>query len=272
MAEIPTQTLAESSGDAVGQVTRGKDPVAEVAKLLSVPAAAPEPTPETGTPADPPSESWDLKSLAEKLGTDPAKLYEGLKVSLADGSEMTVSALKDAYKPAAELEKARTELLGELSASKREVLHNRQELGILVRELQANGTLTEPVAREVARMAEQERATEAERLLQRLPEWKDPITRAADWAGMRKTGAAYGFSEAEIRAAEAGYVDHRLIALLRDSSRTPKAEKATKVEPKVAVKPAGSGRTQAQQFGQLKAAVKTGRTSPFSAVEQLLKG
>src|SRR5574343_278199 len=80
----------------------------QAAQILAEASAPPKDQPEEiPESAEPPNENWDLKSVAERLGTDPAKLYENLKVSIADGEELTVSALKDAYRPAAELEKAR---------------------------------------------------------------------------------------------------------------------------------------------------------------------
>jgi hypothetical protein len=270
MAEIPTQTLQEASGDAVGQVVRSKDPIADVSKLLS-PAPAPvESSPETGSQQAPPDESWELKSVAERLGTDPEKLYTGLKVALDDGTELSVSALKDAYRPAAELEKARGELLEEMTASKREVTQNRQELGALVAYLAQNGQLTESAVREVQKMVDAERTAEADKLLKRIPEWKDPIARAADWSDIRKVAKEQGYTDAEIKLAEAGLADHRTIATWRALAKGPKPAAPAKPAAKVAAKPAAGSRTPAQQFGSLKAAVKTGRTSPFSAVAQLI--
>jgi hypothetical protein len=269
MAEIPIQSLQESSGDAVGQVTRSRDPVADVAKLLSQEPAPAEPSPETGDQAAPTSESWDLKSVAEKLQTDPAKLYEGLKVALEDGTELTVSALKDAYRPAAEVEKARKALLEENTSSKREVLEATQELRALLAEIPAQ-YLTEQTIAQARAAAGRERDREAAKLLEAVPEWKDPIARAADWSDIRRVAKEVGYSDAEIRLAEDGFADHRLVAVLRRLARGPKAE-AVKPAPKVAAKPAGGNRTPAQQFGQLKAAVKTGRVSPFTAVEQLIR-
>jgi cell division septation protein DedD len=211
-----------------------------------------------------------MKSLAEKLGTDPEKLYTGLKVALDDGTELSVSALKDAYRPAAELEKARGELLEEMTSNKREVTQNRQELGALVQYLAQQGQLTEPVAREVQKMVDAERAAEADKLLKRIPEWKDPIARAADWSDMRRVAKEQGYTDAEIKLAEAGLADHRTIATWRALAKGPKPAAPPKPAAKVAAKPAAGSRTPAQQFGQLKAAVKTGRVSPFSAVAQLI--
>lgn len=268
MAEIPVQTLAEGTGDSVGQVTRSKDPMADVAKLLNPEPAPVEPTPETELQAEPASESWDLKSVAERLKTDPAKLYEGLKVALEDGTELTVSALKDAYRPAAEVEKARTALLEEHTSSKREVIEATQELRLLLQEIPPQ-YLTEQAIGQVRQKAQQQRDQEAAKLLERVPEWKDPIAKAADWVDIRRVAGEIGFTAAEVQLLEQGYADHRLVTALRKLARGPAAA-AVKPAPKVAAKPTGKGQTANQQFGQLKAAVTTGRVSPFTAVEALI--
>ena len=270
MAEIPTQSLAESSGDVTGQVVRSQDPIADVAKLLSQAPAPAEPTPETEPQAEPTSESWDLKSVAERLKTDPAKLYEGLKVALDDGTELTVSALKDAHRPIAELEKARGALLEEHTSSKREVLEATQELEMVLRAVPQQYLSQEAVA-EARRQAGQQREREAEKLLARIPEWKDPISKAADWVDIRRVALESGYTEAEIALAKEGYSDHRMVALMRRLARGPAAE-AVKPAPKVGVKPAGKGQSPAQMHGNLKAAVKRGQISPFSAVERLIGG
>lgn len=270
MAEIPVQTLQESSGDAVGQVTRSKDPVADVSKLLNPVPLPVEAAPETEPSAEPPSESWDLKSLAERLGTDPEKLYTGLKVAMADGSELSLSALKDAHRPAVELEKARSQLVEEMTGSKREVAQAHQELAALV-SLLDRSHVSPGLIQEAQRLAEQTRQAESDKLLARIPEWKDPVSRAADWADIRQVAREHGYSDAEIALAGQGFADHRMVSLLRALARKPKEPAQPKGQTKVAAKPAGN-RSPNQQFGQLKAGVTTGRISPFTAVETLLKG
>lgn len=275
MAEIPVQTLEAASRDAEAPAARFTDPVAEVDKLLNPEPAPVEPSPETGDQAELPGESWDLKSVAEKLQTDPAKLYEGLKVAMEDGSELSVSALKDAYKPIAELDKARTKLVEEVTSSKRDIVQAEQELVALLTHPSMAQHLTPELIREVQRTAEQKRQAEAERLLARIPEWKDPVSRAADWSDIRTVGREHGFTDAELKLAEEGYADHRMLSLLRAVAKGSRASNPPQPKPaaKVAVKPAKGGNTsEAQRFGQLKAARTTGRMSPEAAVEALLRG
>jgi hypothetical protein len=222
-------------------------------------------------PEAPPAEKWDVKRVAEKLGTDPAKLYADLTVGFDDGTEITLGALKDGYRPAAELEKARGKLLEEMESSKREVVQTQQEFAALL-QLLGPQNLNQELLAEVNRRTEKQKADEAERLLKAVPEWKDPIARAADWVDIRKAGQAVGYTDAEMRLAEAGYADHRLIALLRQVAKGPKVEQA-KPPAKVAVAPkAPKPMSAAQQFGRVKAAVTSGRMSQVAAVESILRG
>lgn len=270
MTDIPLQTLQEATGDgpAPGRVN---DPVADVAKLLQ-PESAPaeQAPPETAAPAEPPSESWDFTSLAEKLGTDPEKLYHGVKVAMPDGTQVSVGDLKDAFRPAAELEKARSKLVEDDTASRREVAQAKQELAALVNLIDQRG-LTPEIIQEAGRQSEQARQAEAQKLLQRIPEWKDPVAKAADWADIRQAARGHGYSDAEIALAEQGYADHRMVSILRALARTPKVQ-TPKPAAKVAAKPTAGTPSAAQRHGQLKAAVKQGRLSPEAAVAQLLRG
>lgn len=270
MEESPITTLQASSGDAEPVAARFTDPVAEVEKLLNPEPAPVEPSPETDIQAEPPGESWDLKSVAEKLQTDPSKLYEGLKVALDDGTEISVSALKDAHRPVAELEKARAALLEEHTSSKRDVMQASQELMQLLQTIPAE-YLNEGTVRGIQQQAQRQRDQEAARLLERVPEWKDPIAKAADWSDIRRVAKEVGYTDAEIRLAEEGYADHRMVATLRLLAKGPKAP-AAKPAPKVAAKPAKATQSAAQQFGHLKASVTTRRISPEVAVETLLRG
>lgn len=270
MSDIPLQTLQEASGDAAPAPGRINDPVAEVAKLLNPEPAPVEPTPETGVQAEPPSEGWDFASLAEKLGTDPEKLYTGVTVAMPDGSKVSVSELKDAFRPAAELTKAREVLVEEMTGTRQEVAQAKQELAALVNLLDVS-QLSPEMIREAGKQAEQARQAEAAKVLQRIPEWKDPISKAADWADIRRVAREHGYSDAELKLAEQGYADHRMVSVMRALARGPAPAQA-KPAAKVAAKPTAGQPSPAQRHGQLKAAVKTGRMSPEAAVAALLKG
>jgi hypothetical protein len=240
----------------------------QVSQLLREAASQPEPTAEKQTPDAPPEpeKAWDLKSVAEKLGTDPARLYADLRVGFEDGTELTLGALKDAYRPAAELEKARGKLLEDMESSKREVVQTQQEFSALL-QLLGPQNLNQELLAEVNRRTEKQKADEAERLLKAIPEWKDPIARAAD-----KAGAAVGYTDAELRLAEAGYADHRLIALLRQVTRGPKPEVA-KPEAKKGMAPQkAKSPSAAPSVRDLKAAVRRKDMTSAEAVTSILKG
>jgi hypothetical protein len=268
MADIQSTTLQQATREGEPAPERFTDDIGAVSALLNAESAPVEPAPETAPSADaPPGENWDLKAVAERLKADPKTLYESLKVAFDDGSELSVSALKDAYRPVAEVEKARTKLWDEVTTSKRAVAEAQQELQNLLRHLDPQA-LTPEVLAENRRQLEAARSQETARLIERVPEWKDPIARAADWADIRRVGQELGYTPAELQLAEEGYADHRLVATLRALARGPKAQApAEKPAPKVAAKP-----TAAQLHGRTKAAVTTGRTSPYTAVENLLKG
>jgi hypothetical protein len=267
MADIQTTTLQQATREGEPAPERFTDDIGAVSDLLTGASAPAEQAPETEPSAEaPPDESLDLKTVAERLKVDPAKLYADLKVAFDDGTELSVSELKDAYRPVAEVEKARGKLWEEVTTSKRAVAEAQQELQNLLRHIDPQ-LLTPEVLAENRRQLEAARSQEVARLVERVPEWKDPIARAADWADIRKVGQEYGYTPAELQLAEEGYADHRLVAALRALARGPKAAPAPKPAPKVAVKP-----TAAQLHGRTKAAVTTGRTSPYTAVENILKG
>lgn len=272
MAEQQLATLQEATGDGQPPTGRVQDPVGEIAKLLQPdPAPAQDQSPETGDQAaTPPAETWDLQSVAEKLGTDPAKLYDlKLRVGEGDGVEVTLSQLKDAYRPAAELEKARTQLVEETSRDRREALQLQQELAALV-QLLPREVVTQALVEQATQQAARLRSENADKLLQALPEWKDPIRKAADWADIRAAGRELGYSEAELEAAKAGFADPRMLRALLGYRRAPAEQ--PKPAAKVGAKPTSGGKpTAAQQHGQLKAAVTTRRMSPEVAAAQILK-
>lgn len=243
-------------------------PAEQAAQILAEAASPPPAEPETASPEAQASESWDVKDLAERLKVDPAKVYEGLKVAFDDGTVATLSELKDRYRPAAELEKAREQLLEEVTSSRKEVAEAQQELSVLLQRIASK--ITPEDLQESQRGAESLRLRQSEALLKALPEWKDPIRRAADWADIRKVAKAVGYTDVDLKMAEMGMADPRVLQLALKASR---AQEPPKPQPKVAVAPkAAKPQTEAQQFGQLKAAVKTGRLRPEQAAAQLLKG
>lgn len=88
------------------------------------------------------------------------------------------------------------------------------------------------------------RTREANALLERVPEWKDPKVYMPEWQDMKAVGAkVLGFTEQEME----GFTDHRLILGLRKIAQFEKAQKAQatvqakKVVPPVKVQKPGGG-------------------------------
>lgn len=88
------------------------------------------------------------------------------------------------------------------------------------------------------------RQREANALLERVPEWKDPKVYMPEWQDMKAVGAkVLGFTEQEME----GFTDHRLILGLRKIAQAEKAQKAQatvqakKVVPTVKVQKPGGG-------------------------------
>lgn len=248
----------------------------QIEEVLRGSASPPDASQETG-PADASPEAVeipDLKTAAERLQVDPAKLYD-LKVPLSDGTETTLGALKDAYKPVAELTKAR-------EAFSEEQVKWRTDQETATRELSSLLSLLDPKVlspqflQEAARQTERARQQMADKLLELIPDWKDPVTKAAEWQDLKATAREYGFTDADVALAQQGFADPRFLKMARDLAKAQAKAKgeAVKPAPKVAAKPQGKGTTptEAQQFGRLKAAVTKGQISRGAAIESILKG
>lgn len=216
-----------------------------------------------------PTEAWDIKTAAERLGVDPAKLYE-LKVSLGEGQEVTLSELKDQWKSKAAIEAEQADRLKERANWEADRIKAEREFSQL---LQGFDPQVPADRREAAVKQYQDyvKSREREALLRSQPEWVDPKVENADRAEIWETLRDAGFTEDEWQST----VDHRALRLLRRLVKAEAQVKALTVKPapKVAAKPTTAKvQTDAQRFGQMKTAVKTGRMRPEDAVASLLKG
>jgi molecular chaperone GrpE (heat shock protein) len=260
-------TPAAPEPDEPGEIRNDQDAIKAVEALLTAPSGAEEETP--GDDAEPPTEEWDVSSLAEKLQAPPEKLY-GLKVPMADGESRTLGELKDAYRTAEQVKAERETVQKERTtwqADKRQTLEELNEALSLLPAQAITPELVQRAQRQIQEHAQRELAA----TLELIPDWKDDLKRAADRAVMVEYLSGYGFSEADLD----GLRNAKLMKLFRDASQAAKAAKVVKElpKPKVAQAPKRPGnRTAAQVHGQLKAAVTTRRISPLQAVEQLLKG
>lgn len=265
----PVQPLSEGATETPAPHRSLEDQAADILRQAASPPETPAemPSPEA---QNVPEMAWDIGSVAERLGTEPATLYEKLSVTMPDGSVMTVGAMKDAWQSASELEKARETLVSDISTERQSLAEARQELGIVLQRL--GNQIPQEALAEIARVAESERRRESDKLLQAIPQWKDEIKRAADWADIRKVARELGYTDAELRLAEQGYADHRMIKTLLRAAHIPKAE-VPKAQPKVAVAPKrGKPPDGKPDTKSLRGQVRSGRMSESQAVAALLKG
>lgn len=234
--------------------------------ILREAASPPEEPAETQPPDAPlPAEKWDIKTVAEKLGTDPAQLYNALTVSLGD-EELTVGQLKDRLKPQKDFEVSQQQLVRERGELEADRLAARREIAALQsgdREAYERGR-SEYLSRE------------REALLRAIPEWADAAVVTADRKRIGDLVREFGFPETVLDQVE----DHRLFRLLRAYERdraeltTLRAEKAkaSQPKPKVAVQPrSGAPPTEAQRFGRIKAAVTKGQMTKGAAIDAILR-
>lgn len=268
MSETGVET--ELSDDGMTQVLETAQPHRplgeEVDDILREAFSPPEQSAEKQEPekSDPP-ETWDIKTAAERLGVEPAELYNRLKVSLGD-EELTVGQLKDRVKPQKDFEADRERLVkdrGELEADR---IAARREIAALQ---SGNREAYEAGRNEFL-------SREREALLRKVPEWADAGVVTADRAKIAELVKAFDFPPNTLDYVE----DHRLFVLLRSYARD-RAElqqlreakaKAERPTPKVAVAPkGGQPPTAAQQFGRLKAAVTKGQVSRGAAIEAILR-
>jgi hypothetical protein len=273
-SELPT------AADMAREVERPyRDKEAEVAELLTgqqPTEAGQEMDQQPGESLDPtqpdpvePVEILDVKQAAEKLGLDPAKLYE-LQVPLADGESVTLGQLKDQAQQYRALDTERQQFVRERGEWMADRLQAERELDALLQA--APDQLFSPQLRELAERQRAElQARERERLLRAIPEWSDGATASAEVARIEALAARYGFAPAEVR----GALDHRLFVMLRDLSRLDQAARQVKPKPpaRPGMKPtAGRSGPAEPNHKTLVDAARSGRISKVAAVEQLLKG
>lgn len=239
---------------------------------FQAPDAQPPEAPETGAEPEPAAETpLDVAGLAEKLGVDPAKLYE-VRVPLPNAAEpVTLGQLKDAWQDAQAIEAQRSEvtkLRGEWHADQ---LRQQRELDEILTAIRPEAI--SPELRGAVEKVNRERLSrEAEALLRTVPEWADSKTRETDLAGMAATLSTYGITRTDLDA----LTDHRVLRAFRRLAQLERAVEAKPVPrqpPRAQQAPRRSPQpTPAQDFGRLKAAVTKGNIRPADAVAKILGG
>lgn len=266
MPEASVDTVPAAPEPDAGEIRNDQDAIKAVEALLAAPRSAePETVPDDPEPAEMPG---DLTALAERLQATPEKLY-GVKVPMADGESRTLGELKDGYRTAQALTKERGEFQTERTTFDQERRQALDELERVIRHLPAEAL--NPDALHALRAAHNERLQrELAQLLEREPEWKDPVKYASERPGIEEYAAGFGFTAEDL----AQISDHRVLRVLRDAARMRTAAKAERVKPPVKVAQApkpGKTASPAQEWGRVKAAVTSRRLAPEAAVAQLLK-
>lgn len=243
----------------------------QVADILAGQSAPDEEAPETEPAADAPAAETPLTlaALAEKLGTDAAKLYD-LEIPLADGATLKLGELKDAHKAAKALEADRSKVNEERAQSQADRIRDERQLNELLASISPDAISPE-LHQAWQRQQSEQLSREHEALLRRMPEWSDRTVVQRDMAAMVEVGKSYGLSETELGTIR----DHRVLALLRDHAKlkaaTSKAPAAP--APKAGIRPRVSqAPSKAQEVGRIKAAVASRQISPVTGVERILKG
>ena len=82
--------------------------------------------------------------------------------------------------------------------------------------------------------------SETERLLERIPEWRDPETAKSEFSAIAKAAAEFGFTDEDVAAT----TDHRIILMARELARLKGADMALKTQKQTTppVKAAAQGR------------------------------
>jgi len=162
-----------------------------------------------------------LKELAKELGVDAKSLYE-VEIPIGDGKKLSLGELKDLAKQSDDHRTALEQLRGVETDRSNEVMLARRELATM---MQALGDQVDPMAvHAVQEMNSKHLQRETTLMMAAIPEWRDPVHRAADKKEMVDFVGKYGFTESEL-----GQVtDHRLVKLLRDMAKGHAAASAAK--------------------------------------------
>jgi hypothetical protein len=178
-----------------------------------------------------------LTKVAEAMGVSESDLF-GMQISMPDGAETrSLGQLKDAQ---TELNRTRAEVetfYQERETQRTEFATARGELetlfGMIPAEMRTPAMLQQ--ARERIAVATQD---QARKLVERVPEWANAETRAADMGVMNDHIGRWGFNSQEL----ASLLDHRMMAYVRHNAL--QEQRLNVLLGKSKAKPAGSGKPQ----------------------------
>ena len=200
--------------------------------------APPEPNPLEGL-ADPAAQAAkppapnSLAALAERLGVDPASLYDiEIPTGDGDGSAIKLGELKDAHRSRLTHEAEKLSWAEQREADAADTRRARAELTELLGAVPRDKL--NPQVIEAARASHQARMeTERQRVMTLIPAWQDAATREADLTGIRAMMADFGLPASALSEVQ----DARMLALLQSA-----ADRKQRVERALAqVKPARAG-------------------------------
>lgn len=164
-------------------------------------------------PAAETSEKLNLAGIAERLGISMEDVYK-LEVGMPDdGSTLTLTELKDLATERKRDVAERLEWETTQASQRNQIAAATAELQTLLGMLPAE-MRTPDMIRQAQAKLEYTRGLEQQKLLQRVPEWRDPAQFEADFEAIRPHVAEWGFSDADL----AGVYDSRLLAYIRHNA------------------------------------------------------
>ena len=164
-------------------------------------------------PAAETPEKLNLAGIAERLGISMEDVYK-LEVGMPDdGSTLTLTELKDLATERKRDVAERLEWETTQSSQRNQIAAATAELQTLLGMLPAE-MRTPDMIRQAQAKLDYTRGLEQQKLLQRVPEWRDPAQFEADFEAIRPHVAEWGFSDADL----AGVYDSRLLAYIRHNA------------------------------------------------------
>jgi hypothetical protein len=222
-----------------------------------------EDTDETGSEGDSEAAGTEepsitVKDLAEKLGIEAKDLYEDLHIPTGDGESITLGEFKDRVKELQQLDTVKQDFEDREAKHNREVMAQQAELNQLL------SMIPDDQRQQLVQAAGQRHhdyvAQQQNKVLEVIPEWKDPDTLARDRDAIIKLGNDYGFSSDEITYTH----DSRTLLMVRDMvrlrERLANADPGSKRQDKAKAGKPGKGQTK-RKSGKLAQAIRGAKES-----------
>lgn len=243
--------------------------------------------PETQTPDDPLAELAEpapsapkapaaasvstVADVAARLGVDAADVY-GIQVTTRDGETVTLGALKDHYQARADGDLERLAWEEQRIAERAELETNRQELAELLSAVPRD-KLNPAIVEQVRRTHEVRMTAEREKLVERMPAWRDDTVRNRELDKISEHLKQYGIPRAVLDS----LTDHRLVVYMHDNMAR-KARVDAALEQARAVRPAPPPPASGRQPTKPTGSTRTGRQNApmhgaaVHAISKLLRG